>query len=78
MKISKAKLKRLAGILIGTSGNVFREHERLFGSECDDLIFDRLQKEEKIERCEECDVWKDSSDMSRDVCGYCQSCADEI
>jgi hypothetical protein len=79
-EISTASLTKFAASLVGTAHNVFTRARLNWGDQlaADDALFDRLKAECRVEKCENCDVWKTSAEMDRKVSGYCTECVDEM
>lgn len=64
--LSDADLKKLAETLIDTSGNIYSLARTMFGAavQVNDRTFERLEKLERIFRCEECSVWQETGERS--------------
>lgn len=76
-KLEPAQLSKLADELQGSKKNVFSLCQHLFGIEVGDGIFDRLQHEESLFRCERCDRWLAEEHLDNDIDVTCVDCANE-
>ena len=77
-KLSKKQIELLSQRLDSTSNNVYRVGEQLFGFKPTDAIFNRLQNEQNLFRCEECSIWCDESLRDPDYINTCCNCANEM
>jgi len=73
--VSTATLTALADALRGTTANIYLTAPARFKIDTDDnpdLLFERLDKELKLFRCENCSTWTDRHpDDVYDTCGGC-------
>lgn len=74
--LTAAQVNTLAGRLYGTHGNVYRMLESAeFNAQPDEAIFDRLDKEQNLLRCINCDLWVDRKqgeiDTGSEMCNEC-------
>lgn len=74
--LTAEQVNQLAGRLYGTTGNVYRILElSAFNAQPDEAIFDRLDKEQNLLRCINCDLWVDRKkgeiDKGSEMCNEC-------
>lgn len=75
--LTLVEINKLAGVLHGTGWNVYTLLKTTFGiDDNDESIFDRLEKEGRVFKCELCSTWKTTSEKDSDLEDYCVECMD--
>lgn len=77
--LSAMQLSHLAGLLRGTTRNVYHECSVVFGIDVGDEIFDRLQNEHQLVRCVDCSTWTHDDEASdKKLDGFmCDECLND-
>lgn len=78
MAFNTAEYREIASTLKGTRGNVYSLAESLFGREFTEDDWSALRKAASVFRCEECSVWKDTTEEEPEQLGYCIDCVAEM
>lgn len=72
-KLTKEQLESIAADLIDTHNNVF-DVAGAMGILVEDDVFDQLNVEEGIFKCEECNLWRTTEMQSEDRDDCCIDC----
>jgi len=71
--LTAIQFTQLGNRLIDTRQNVYHLAKSMFGAEFTDELWQQLEKQEGIFRCEECGMWK-GADVKEDGIDRCSEC----
>lgn len=78
MILTDEQVEKLADALIDTGKNVYGVAKQMFDVEIDDSVFEQLEKQAKIFKCDNCDQWLGTDYESPDFYEMCEACAEDM
>jgi hypothetical protein len=78
MALNREQCFNLAERLHGTTGNLYKIAESVYGIEINDEDFDAIKSHALLFRCEQCSTWTPVDEEDSFMKGMCTQCVDAL